>query len=164
MKIEIKKPELDRFIERLSYCGQVVSTFMKFVPAVMPSREFASPAPLADLFRHPEFCDGIEALGAISSKLHHYSTLNRLEFEGSLASVLVEGGCFGNSTPEDDARNLAREVLAAVFPKPFDDLMVFRLDDPRWSEFTNVATLSYTYFAWQGARGLWWLISVADED
>lgn len=164
MKFEIEKPELDRFIEHLSHCGQVVSTFMKFVPVVMPSREFASPTPLADLLQHPEFCNGTGTLGAISSKPFHYSTLNRLEFEGSLASVLVEGGCFRNSTSEDEARNVARDVLAAVFPKPFDDLLVFRLDDPSWSEFTNAATVSHSYFAWQGARGLWWLLSVADED
>jgi len=164
MKIEIEKPELDRFIERLSHCGQVVSTFMKFVPAVMPSREFASPVPLRDLFQHPVFSEGTGALGAISSKPHHYSTLNRLEFEGSLASILVEGGCFRNSMLEDEARALARDVLVAVFPKPFDDLMVFRLDDPSWSEFTNAATVSYSYFVWQGARGIWWLLSVVDED
>jgi len=164
MKFEIDKPEIVEFIGALKHCGEVVSTFMKFSPTVMPSREFASPTPLVDLLRHPEFVEEAVGLGEISSKPIHYSTLNRLEFEGSLASVLVEGGCFRNSISVDAAKKLAVDVLAAAFPKPFDDLLVFRLDDPSWSQFTDVATVSHTYFAWQGARGLWWMLSVADTD
>lgn len=164
MKFDIEKPELEKFIEALGRCGEVVSNFMKFAPAVKPAQEFASPTPLADLLRHPEFCEDAVKLGEISSEPIRYSTLNRLEFEGSLASVLVEGGCFRNSTLEGEARKLAADVLAAVFPKPFDNLLVFRLDDPSWSQFTDAATVSYSYFAWQGARGLWWMLSVSDTD
>jgi hypothetical protein len=164
MKFDIDKPDLDKFIGTLGRCGEVVSNFMKFSPTVMPEQEFASSAPLADLLHHPEFPKDAVELGEISSNPIHYSTLNRLEFEGSLAGVLIEGGCFRNSTSEDDARKLAGDVLAAVFPKPFDDLLVFRLDDPSWSEFTAAATVSHSYFAWQGARGIWWILSVADTD
>ena len=164
MIFNVEKAELVRFNEALKKCGEVVSVFMKFAPAVFPAREFASAFPLNDLMRHPEFCKDAIALGKISSGPMHYSTLNRLEFEGSLAQVLIEGGCFRNTTPEAEARKLAADVLAAVFPKPFDDLLVFRLDDPGWSQFTDAATVSHTYFAWQGARGLWWMLSVADTD
>ncbi|MYN17394.1 hypothetical protein GTP81_11580 [Rugamonas sp. FT107W] len=164
MKFDIDKPELDKFIGTLGQCGEVVSNFMKFSPTVMPAQEFASSAPLADLLHHPEFrVDAIE-LGEISADPIHYSTLNRWEFEGSLVGILLQGGCFRNSTSEDEARKLAGDVLSAVFPKPFDDLLVFRLDDPSWSEFTDAATVSHSYFAWQGARGLWWVLSVADTD
>jgi hypothetical protein len=164
MKFNIEKPELEKFIDALGSCGEVVSTFMKFSRAVMPSREFASPTPLADLLQHSEFRDDCAVLGKICSKPILYSTLNRLEFEGSLTSLLVEGGCFRNSTSAHEARLLASDVLAAVFPGPFDDLLVFRLDDPSWSEFTDVATVSHSYVAWQSARGLWWMLSVADID
>lgn len=151
MKFDIEKPEVAKFIGALERCGEVVSSFMKFSPTVMPSREFASPTPLADLLRHPAFSEDAVDLGEISSKPIHYSTLNRLEFEGSLGSILIEGGCFQNSISEDEARRLAGDVLAAAFPKPFDDLLVFRLDDPSWCQFTNVATVSHSYFARQGA-------------
>ena len=59
---------------------------------------------------------------------------------------------------------MAREALAAVFPKPFDDVLVFQLDDPAWSEFTGEATVSHSYIAWQSARGLWWMLCVVDID
>lgn len=164
MKFDVDKPELDKFIGTLGKCGEVVSKFMKFSPTVMPAQEFASSAPLADLLHHPEFrVDAIE-LGEISADPIHYSTLNRWEFEGSLVGVRLQGGCFRNSTSEDEARKLTGDALSAIFPKPFDDLLVFRLDDPSWSEFTDAATVSHSYFAWQGARGLWWVLSVADTD
>ncbi|UTY59813.1 hypothetical protein [Massilia sp. erpn] len=164
MKFDIEKPEIVKFIEALERCGEVVSNFMKFSSTVMPSCEFASQMPLVDLLQHPEFIESAGELGEIGSKPIHYSTLNRLEFEGSLASVLIEGGCFRNSISEDEARKLAGDVLAAAFPKPFDDLLVFRLDDPSWCQFTDVATVSHSYFSWQGARGLWWMLLVADTD
>ncbi|MTW14283.1 hypothetical protein GM658_27070 [Pseudoduganella eburnea] len=164
MKFDIEKPEIVRFLGALERCGEVVSNFMKFSPTVIPSQEFASPAPLLDLLRHPEFVECASELGEIDFKSIQYSTLNRLEFEGSLVSVLVEGGCFRNSIPEDEARRLAGDALDAAFPKPFDDLLVFRLDDPSWCQFTDIAMVSHSYFVWQGARGLWWLLSVADTD
>ncbi len=162
MKFDIQKPELDIFIKALDRCGVVVSIFMKFAPAVLPGR--TSQTPLAALMQHPEFCEDAAILGKISSEPIRYSTLNRMEFEGSLAALLIEGGCFRQSSSDEVARRLAGQVLAAVFPKPFDDLLVFRLDDPSWSHFTDEATVSHAYFAWQGARGLWWVLSVADTD
>lgn len=65
------------------------------------------------------------------------------------------------ATPSSDPQ---ASTLAAVFPTPFDDVHVFRLDDERWCRATEEATVSMSYVAWQSARGVWWVRCVTDID
>ena len=91
--------------------------------------------------------------------------LNRLEFEGSLAHLILQGGCHRQTNhSRNGAISIVESALDAVFPAPFDDLIVFRLDNSEWSELTDQATISSSYFVLQGARGLWWFLCVADFD
>jgi hypothetical protein len=160
MKFEIDKPPLTNFLRTLNGNWNVISAFMKFSPAVQAN--FASAVPLADLLQHPEFLADCSALNPRDTRPVRYTTLNRLEFEGSLASILVEGGVTGERMPENEAKQQVSAALAAVYPPPFNTLQVFRFDDPAWCEFTNSATLSHSYIAWQSQRGLWWTLVVAD--
>jgi len=54
--------------------------------------------------------------------------------------------------------------VAAVFPEPFAEICAFRIDDEEWCQFTMEATISSSYLVCQAARGLWWLLCVADSD
>jgi hypothetical protein len=164
VQLEVIRPELTELLELLGLCGQVVSFFLKPKQVIAPA--FGTPNPLAKLFTSEAFQTLAGELGAISPDLGRYSTLNRYEFEGSLVSVAVAGGCHGSTA--DVSRERIRAVvstgLAAVFPAPFDDVHVFRLDDERWCRATEEATLSTSYVAWQSARGIWWVLCVTDID
>lgn len=164
VQLEVIKPELTELLELLGLCGQVVSFFLKPKQAIAPT--FDASNPLAELFASEAFQTLAGELGAISSDLGRYSTLNRFEFEGSLVSVAVAGGCHRSTA--DVSRERIRAVvttgLAAVFPAPFDDVQVFRLDDERWCQATEEATLSTSYVAWQSARGVWWVLCLTDID
>lgn len=137
---------------------------MKFPPSTKPSTVFTPLVPLTSLFNNPDLQNDCTELGFIASGPIRYATLNRFEFEGSLISILLEGGCHRKSIPEHDARVIVHEALAVIFPKPFDNVLAFRPDDPSWSEFSREATISHSYVVWQGARGLWWILCIADID
>jgi hypothetical protein len=61
-------------------------------------------------------------------------------------------------------RDRPLQGLEAAFPEPFSDLFVFRIDSREWCELAASATLSASYIVYQSARGLWWVLCVADED
>ncbi|WP_146187985.1 hypothetical protein [Acidovorax sp. CF316] len=161
---EVSKPELNELLTLLSQCGHVVSFFLKPKPTVLPAIDTANP--LATLFALPAFQAQAAELGAIAVQPLRYSTLNKFEFEGSLVSVAVAGGCHHNTRgiSQEHIRAVVAAGLNAAFPRPFDDIHVFRLDDARWCQATDEATMSTSYAAWQSARGLWWLLSIADID
>lgn len=95
-----------------------------------------------------------------------YSTLDRFEFEESLIALAVRGGCHRAtaSVPQEHIRSVVASGLSAAFSEPFDDVHVFRLDDEKWCQATDEATISSSYAVWQSARGLWWVLCVADID
>jgi len=160
----LEKPGVKELLEVLGQCGQVVSAFLKPTPSVRPL--FQEDHPLVDLFDSKAFQEAAFSLGQVSSTLGRYSTLNRLEFEGSLVSVVLQGGCHRATTgmPVEVARALVLRALEEAFPEPFSDVHVFRLDAEAWCQLTNEATVSTSYVVWQSARGLWWVLCVADFD
>jgi len=162
----VDKPEVQALLDVLEQRGQVVSVFLKPKPSAIPDFSRERGHPLAELVAHPSFHQACADLGAVSEDLGHYSTLNRLEFEGSLISVVIAGGCHRvtSGVSPEVARSLVGNALTAAFPEPFADLHVFRLDEERWCQLTSNATISSSYFAWQSARGLWWVLCVADSD
>lgn len=161
----IKKPALQSLLDLLAQCGQVVSVFFKPKPAVKPSFENAN-QPLAELVTTEAFKELCDELGLVGQVIKRFSTLNRLEFEGSLAAVILEGGCHRSTTgiSRSEASAVVAAGVEAVFPEPFSSIHVFRIDDESWCSLTSEATISSTYVAWEGARGLWWVLCVADSD
>lgn len=161
---EVTKPELIELLHLLGQCGHIVSFFLKPKPSIAPAFDTASP--LASLFALPAFQARAGELGAITAEPIKYSNLNRFEFEGSLVSVAVAGGCHRSTTgtSQEHIRAVVAAALDAAFPRPFDDIHVFRLDDARWCQATDEATISASYVAWQSARGVWWLLCIADID
>nr|BFD42743.1 hypothetical protein FFPRI1PSEUD_42420 [Pseudomonas sp. FFPRI_1] len=106
------------------------------------------------------------AIGQVEREFGPFSMLNRYEFEGSLLAVVLRGGCHHSTRGLSlaNARKLVYEALEAVFPGPFSELVVYRLDSLDWCELTRSSTLSSAYVACQGARNLWWVLCVADFD
>lgn len=160
---EVNPSRLNELLDLFGQCGEVVSFFLKekhHTEPVDPDN------PLASLFALPAFQAQASALGAISTEPVRYSTLNRFEFEGSLVSVAVGGGCHRGTAgiSQEHIRAVVAAGLDAAFPRPFDDIAVFRLDDEQWCETTAEATCSASYAALQSARGLWWLLCIADYD
>jgi hypothetical protein len=160
----VEKPALQALLEVLSQCGQVVSVFLNPQPPVRPKPLDAHP--LSELFACGAFQTATHKLGQVSATLGRYSTLNRLEFEGSLVSVVLAGGCHCSTSgiSQHEARSLVAGALAAVFPEPFDDLLVFRLDNEAWCPLAAESTVSSSFVAWQSPRNLWWVLCVADSD
>jgi hypothetical protein len=161
---KVIKPELTELLELLGQCGHVVSFFLKPEQPIAPA--FDTVNPLGELFASPAFRAQAGKLGAIAHEFGRYSTLNRFEFEGSLVSVAIAGGCHRNTMgiSQERVRAVVAAGLAAAFPSPFDDIHVFRLDDERWCQATDEATMSASYVAWQSARGLWWILCITDID
>ena len=160
----IEKVEINTLLEQLKQCGEVKSVFFKPKPTVIP--RLASDEPLSELFASEAFADAGACLGEVFNAKARCSTLNRLEFEGSLVSVVLRGGCHGPAVAlsEQQARTVVLPGVAAAFPAPFEEICAFRIDEEEWCQFTKEATLSSSYLVWQGARGLWWLLCVADID
>ena len=164
-RFHIDKPELQTLLDLLGNCGQVVSIFLKPKPAVGPSLSSIDD-PLGELLELDGFSGYCEGLGSISRQVGRFAFLNRLEFEGSITSVILQGGCHQSTygMSKSSASAVVTAALDRVFPEPFSDLYVCRIDNESWCSFTEDATLSATYAAYQGARGLWWILCVADFD
>ena len=163
-RVEITKPEFSELVGLLRHCGEVVSFFLKPTPSIRPA--FNASQPVAPLLADEEFCALARDLGTVAVNPGRYSTLNRLEFEGSLVAVARAGGCHRSTAgmSEDRIRGTVKAGLAAAFPEPFNELHVFRFDDEKWCQATEDATLFASYVVWQGARGLWWVLSISDID
>jgi len=159
----VNKPELAELLDLLSKCGEVVSFFVK-TKSIWPNGNAIKN--LDQLFITEAFQAQSSMLGRVSKDPGSFSILNRLEFEGSLVAVALGGGCHGwtNAPSLERIRELVVAGLAAVFPEPYDEVYVYRLDDLKWCEFTDEATESKSYVAHQGARGLWWMLTIADID
>jgi hypothetical protein len=164
-QFSIEKPALQSLLDLLGQCGQVVSIFLKPKPAVKPSFESAN-QPLAELVTTEAFKELYGELGLVGQVIKRFSTLNRLEFEGSLTAVILEGGCHRSTTgiSRREASAVVAAGVEAVFPEPFSSIHIFRIDDESWCSLTNEATISSMYVAWESARGLWWVLCVADSD
>ena len=153
----LSRPAIDRFLDELKEQLQVFSVFLKPKPMVF------SPTELLSLTAVKSMCAD---LGEIDSDFSNCVVLNRLEFEGSLVSVLLRGGCHGRSEPmaESEARQVVRSALDAAFPQPFDDLAAFRIDDTGWCKLVSDSTIASCYVVCQGPRGLWWILCATDFD
>ena len=164
-QFSIEKPALQSLLDLLGECGQVVSVFLKPKRAVKPNFESTN-QPLAELIAIEAFEESCSELGLVGQEIKRFSTLNRLEFEGSLTAVVLEGGCHRSTTgiPRSEANAVVAAGVEAVFPEPFSSIHVFRIDDESWCSLTNEATISSMYVAWEGARGLWWVLCIADFD
>lgn len=160
----VDKPALRALLHVLGECGQVTSVFLKPQPPVKPS--VRDEALLADFVACEAFQLATVELGKVAPNVGRYSLLNKFEFEGSLISVVLQGGCHRakSNLTEGAVRSLVGNAIASVFPAPFDGLHVFRMDDEKWCELTAGATVSSSYIAWQSARSLWWVLCVADFD
>jgi len=160
----IEKPELNTLLEHLKQCGEVISVFFKPKPAVVP--RLATNEPLSELLSSNAFMNASDRLGEVLGAKVKCSTLNRLEFEGSLVSVVLMGGCHSPAVAmsQEQARSIVLPGIAAAFPEPFGEICAFRIDSDEWCQFTKEATVSSSYLIWQAARGLWWLLCVADFD
>lgn len=132
----IDKPGLDVLHQALGECGDVHSRFFKLGGAFKPFNPEDRSRPLTGLFEHGLFQDVCADLLPVDNDIGPYATLNRLEFEGSLVSVLMRGGCHGGRVGEATARAVVSGALDAVFPKPWHELRAFRLDNDNWSTLT----------------------------
>jgi hypothetical protein len=158
----ISKPQVVALHQVLKRCGMVISVFFKpLVPLpCFPGRDF----PINLIAELDDFQGALSELGALRLESVPASTLNRLEFEGSLVQVILDGGCHRQSThSRSSAQSLVEAALDAIYPQ-FGGPVVFRLDDTAWSQLTVDATVSNTYLLWEGARGLWWFLCIADFD
>lgn len=148
----------------LAQCGDLLSLHLKPRPAIPPTEALD---PLwGELMQHPEVQRVSHDWGTLAPVMGCYTMLNRLEFEGSLLALIRQGGCHRQTAQLDlpTLRQRVIEGLEAMFPAPFDNLVVYRLDDPSWCSRMQDATLSAAYLACQSARGLWWMVGVADYD
>ena len=157
---EVDKPAVARLLDLLREDREVISIFLKPRSRTWPASLGNQASPLAWLLDSEDFKSMCPALGQIRSTTGQYSTLNRLEFEGSLTTILLEGGCHGSSLDMDlgEARACASEALQAAFPAPFDQIGVVRMDDWDWCDFTHEGTIWSSHFACEGARSLVWVL------
>lgn len=93
-----------------------------------------------------------------------YARLDQFEFEGSLVGMLLRGTCTEKvAVDESDARELARAILVGTLLRKGGTLIAFRMDDPKWSAFTDHATLSSAYFIYGAQFKTWWFLGFADS-
>ena len=162
----IQKPPLDALIALLSLCGEVVSVFLKAKPPLRHRPGAERDQTLRLLFECEGFHEACSDLGTIGGSVRIGATLNRLEFEGSLLSVALQGGCHRSTShvSMEQARAIVQLGLSAAFPEPFSELLAFRIDNDDWCQFAEEATVFASYVVNQPARGLWWVLCVADQD
>jgi hypothetical protein len=163
--LSIEKPALHHLLGSLEACGQVVSVFLK--PDLPNKPNIKNPhQPIHEFIALDSFQKFCADLGKINQPPKNISTLNRLEFEGSLASVILQGGCHRchHGMARGEASAIVLAGLEAVFPEPFSSVTAYRVDDKDWCALTDEATISHLYFVNEGARGLWWVLCIADFD
>lgn len=165
-RFEVSKPAVSRLLERIREDREVISLFLKPTSRRWPGSHDNPNGPVAWLLGSEEFRALCPELGEIKRVSGRYSTLNRLEFEGSLTSILVEGGCHGTRSQIslEVARQLVADAVGAAFPAPFGHVGAFRLDDWDWCKFTDEGTLWSSHVAWEGARSLVWVLCTRDID
>ncbi|MGZ0703190.1 hypothetical protein [Pseudomonas piscis] len=159
----VDKQPLAELLAVLAQCGEVVSSFFKPDPSIKVLGERQR---LAEFLERFSDLAGSTAIGQVEREFGPFSLLNRYEFEGSLLAVLLRGGCHHSTRGLSlaNARKLVGEALEAVFPGPFSELVVYRLDSLDWCELTRGSTISSAYVVCQGARNLWWVLCVSDFD
>ncbi|MEL7551380.1 hypothetical protein ACIPIX_04165 [Pseudomonas protegens] len=159
----VDKQPLVELLAVLAECGELVSSFVKPAPSIKAWDERQRLAEFLERFSN---LARSTAIGQVEREFGPFSVLNRYEFEGSLLAVVLRGGCHHSTRGLSlaNARKLVYEALEAVFPGPFSELVVYRLDSLDWCELTRSSTLSSAYVACQGARNLWWVLCVADFD
>jgi hypothetical protein len=162
----VEKSELRALLSALEQCGQVVSVFLKPKPPVRPDLQRQDGCVLSELFELMAVQEACADLGLKNPVNARYALLNRLEFEGSLVSVVMQGGCHRAKVVAslEAARELVAKAMEAAFPAPFGNLYVARIDSESWCKLAFEATLSASYVAWQSERSLWWVLCVADTD
>jgi hypothetical protein len=145
---------------------EVVSVFLKPKSRTWPSARGASNDPLRWLLESHEFEAMCPDLGQVKRVEGRFSTLNTLELEGSLVSILLEGGCHGSRMRIElgDARRAVSAAMDAVFPAPFNKVIAFRFDEWDWCDFTDEATVWSSHFVWEAARSLMWVLCTRDID
>jgi hypothetical protein len=165
-RFEVSSPAVLRLLDRIREDREAVSLFLKPTSRRWPESHNNPDGPVAWLLGSEEFRSLCPELGAIRRVTGRYSSLNRLEFEGSLTSILLEGGCHGSSSPIslEVARRLVADAVEAAFPAPFGHVGAFRLDDWHWCDFTAEGTLWSTHVAWEGARSIVWFLCTRDID
>jgi hypothetical protein len=163
---QVTNPNVTKLLDLLREDREVVSIFLKPKSRRWPESHGNPDGPLAWLLGSDEFRSLCPEVGGVKRASGRYSTLNRLELEGSLTSTLLEGGCHGSSLSLglDDARRHVSAGIDSAFPAPFDSVCAYRLDDQDWCDFTGQATIWSTHVAWEGARSLLWLICTRDID
>jgi hypothetical protein len=164
-QFSLSRPALDRLLDELRQQLEVFSVFLNPKPAVLPNLRDGG-SPLVELLSLPAVKTLCAELGEVNPEFTRYSTLNRLEFEGSLVALLLRGGCHGRSVSitEDEARRLVAPALDAAFPQPFESITAFRIDDDDWCTLARKSTIACCYVVNEGARGLWWILCATDID
>lgn len=159
----VDKQPLTELLAVLAECGELVSCFFRPEPSV---KSLGERPRLEEFLRRFSHFASSTAIGQVEPEFGPFSVLNRFEFEGSLLAVALRGGCHGGARGGAlaKARERVCEALEAVFPAPFSELVVYRLDSLDWCELTRGATISSAYVVCQGARNLWWVLCVADFD
>lgn len=165
IQYQVTKESYKNLICLLQKCGTVVSILIKPKLAMPPSpdlvlRSISAIDPDSDLGTQ------VSELGCINSRPLQFSLLNRLEFEGSISAVVKEGGCNikTEGIPLKTIKDAVCDGVSAVFPEPFSEVNAYRIDDTTWCDLTNSSTTSASYMVFEGARGLWWILCVADID
>ena len=161
-----KKETLIDFEKRWSEIGELFSVFVK------PDRENKwSPnfsqghlRVLLDFLESDTLSKYVPELLPINFEhINDCCILDRSEFEGSLVSMLNQGGCTEKAVVDDEeARKIAKDLLMDLFPEPFNNLIAYRINTHKWSKFTASATLTKTYIVYQPERQLWWIFSFSD--
>ncbi|WMN15457.1 hypothetical protein QL104_19030 [Pseudomonas piscis] len=159
----VDKPPLAELLAVLAECGELVSCFFKPDPSIKAVGERLR---LVEFLQRFSDLARLTAIGQVEPEFGPFSVLNRYELEGSLVAVALRGGCHGGARglSLSKARALVFEALDAVFPAPFSELVVYRLDSLDWCELSKGSTISAAYVVCQGARNLWWVLCVVDFD
>jgi hypothetical protein len=162
-EFRVEKEPLIKLLGVLSQCGEVVSKFLKPTPSIR-GRDDAQR--LAEFLERFSDLATQTPLGHVEREYGPFSVLNRFEFEGSLVSIVLDGGCHRATAglTVEDARRIVAQALDATFPAPFSDLLAYRFDSLDWCELTRTSTLSSAYVVWQSPRNLWWVLCVSDID
>jgi hypothetical protein len=162
MDITTRNALVDDFLLLLAECGILVSHFkhLSYCPihvnGAMLLHHFLESEAIQDI------CDN--SLGNIYPQYARYSLLNRYEFEGSLLTILREGGKRKTLSrkPTNDLHQMVVNGLNRLCPAPHSLLQVFRMDDQRWCELTRDAEKAVSYLAYQPERKVWWVLVIAD--
>lgn len=116
---------------------------------------------IAELMQLPEASE----LGTIDpGAAARFALLHRFEFEGALVQLLLGGTVTTKMIGSvDEARHLARALLAEVAGPEEASVIAYRMEDGAWTELSRGISYESSFVVYVPDLRRWWILVLADD-